>query len=242
MRPSSLPLLPARRRRRAFTLTEMMTAVAIMGLVSAGVIAFVHQALLTYYSSRARLMINNEVRVITTKIDTDAVTANYFCIYPAFSSRTTGSGSTLADASVADGGVGDMLVLVYTDPAQTSSGVSMINRIVGYYRQITNSTLNTGPVRRFDITISPAISASSAPMYTLLNTYVTGTITSYPEITSIAQGLENNAALNATTPALFYNFQNRSIIISAQLSELTAETGTSNTAGNTYNFTVSPRG
>jgi len=236
----SFPSVPA--RRRAFTIAEMMMALAIMGLVSAGVVAFVHQALLTYYGSRGRLMINNDVRAITNKMDTDAVTANYFCIYPGFSSRTTGSGATLADAAVADGGVGDMLVLVYTDPAQSTSGVSMINRLVGYYREVTNATLNTGPVRRFDITISPAVSAASAPMYSILNTYVTGTIGSYPQLTSIAQGLENNAALNATTTSLFYNYQNRSILVSAQLSELVAEKGSGNQVGNTYNFTVSPRG
>ncbi len=233
------PRLP---RRRAFTIAEMLMALTIAGFVSAGTAAFLHQAVLTYYVNRARLIINRDIRSFTTTMDTDAVTANYFAIYPGFSTRSTTVGSVTTDAALADGGVGDFLVLIYTDPAQTGTGVSMINRIVGYYREITNSTLNTGPVHRFDLTISPAVSASSAPLYQILNTYVTGTAASYPTITQIAQGLENNAALNAPITSLFYNFKNRSILISAQVSELQTEAGNGTQTGNTYNFTVSPRG
>jgi hypothetical protein len=73
-------------------------------------------------------------------------------------------------------------------------------------------------------------------------TYVTGTAASYPTIEEISQGLELNNALSTTTPALFYNRQNRSVLVSAQVSEIQAEAGTNTQTGNTYNFTVSPRG
>ncbi len=233
-----------RSKRRAYTLVEMLMAVGIMGLVSAVMVSFTKQAMKLYYADTARLKINHDIRAFTTQMDTDAVTANYFLIYPGFGSLTTGSGSTLADASVTDGGVGDLLVLVYTDPAQAATGTSMITELIGYYRQITDTTLNNGPVHRFDIPISPSVAANSAPMYQIINTYVTGSASSpaYHIVTQLAQGLENNAAQNATTPALFYNRQNRSIIINAQVSELQSEQGASTQVGNTYNFTVSPRG
>lgn len=219
-----------------------MVAVAVMGLIGAGMVSFLRQTMLMYYSDRARFMISNDVRSFTAKLDTDAVTANFFCIYPGFSTRSTTVGSVTSDASVSDGQVGDLLILVYTDPASTGTGTSMINKLVGYYREITNSTLNTGPVHRFSIDVSPAVAANSAPMYQLLNTYVTGTPDSYPTINQISQGLEINAALNTVTPALFYNRQNRSILVSAQVSATLSEAGDTKRTGNTYNFTVSPRG
>ncbi len=238
--PASAPVPIS--RRRGFTTSELMVAVVIMGFVAAGIGSFLRQMSLMYYSDRARILISKDMRKFTTKLDDDAVTANYFCIYPGFSSRSVTVGSVTSDAAVADGEVGDLLVLVYTDPASTGSGTSMINRLVGYYREITNSTLNTGPVHRFDVTISPAVAASSNPMYVILNTYVTGTAASYPTIEEISQGLELNNALSTTTPALFYNRQNRSVLVSAQVSEIQAEAGTNTQTGNTYNFTVSPRG
>ena len=229
-----------RARRLGFTMAEILVAVVIMGLLGSGMVSFLKQATLMYYADRARFMISNDVRSFTARLDTDAVTANFFCIYPGFSNRSTTVGSVTSDAAVSDGEVGDFLVLVYTDPAST--GTSMINKLIGYYREITNASLNTGPVHRFEINISPAVAANSSAMYQLVNTYVTGTVSSYPTITQISQGLELNNALNTTTPALFYNRQNRSILVSAQVSALLSEEGNGSQTGNTYNFTVSPRG
>jgi hypothetical protein len=238
MKPT--PVRP--RKNRAYTLVEMMVALGVMGFVSIGTVSFTRQAFKMYYADTARLKINHDIRSFTAKLDSDAVTANYFLVYPGFSTRTTGSGATLADAAVSDGQVGDMLILVYTDPASTTTGVSMITELVGYYREITDTTLNNGPVHRFDITLSPSVAANSGAMYTILNTYVTGTASSYPIITQIAQGLDTNLSGSTPTPALFYNRQNRSVMVSAQVSELQAEQGSSYQVGNTYNFTVSPRG
>src|SRR6185295_9864088 len=103
-------------------------------------------------------------------------------------------------AGVANGQVGDFLVLVYTDPAQSSLGISMITKLVGYYREVTNTTLNTGPVHRFSIDLSAApVNAKSAPMYTIVSNAVTGTASSYPIVTQLAQGLAINTTGAATT-------------------------------------------
>ena len=217
-----------------------------MGFATIGIVAFMRQALKLYYADRAEQMINRDIRSFTNRIEVDAVTANYFCIYPNFSTRSTTTGSVVTDAAVTDGQVGDMLVLVYADPASASTGVSMITRIVGYYREVTDTTLNNGPVRRFDITISPSINAAdtaNSPMYKVLNTYVTGSISSYPIVTQIAQGLSSaTVTQTVATPPLFYNRLNRSIMISAQITASLTEKGITSQTGNTYNFTVSPRG
>jgi prepilin-type N-terminal cleavage/methylation domain-containing protein len=230
------------RRHAGFSFIELMIASTIMALVVVGMVSAFSQGSKVYYMDRARLMINRDIRSFTSQIDSDAVTANFFVLYPNFSTRSTTAAGVTTDASVVNGQVGDFLVLVYTDPAQTGYGVSMINRIVGYYREVTDSTLNTGPVHRFDITLGTAVSTTSNPMYTIVNNVVTGTAASYPIVTQLAQGLATNASGTTVTPALFYNFQNRSIMIDTQFSESLTEVGTTSQTGNTYNFTVSPRG
>jgi prepilin-type N-terminal cleavage/methylation domain-containing protein len=238
-----------RRLQRGFTLVETLVAVTIIGVASVGMLAFLRQGLKMYYADRARLMINRDIRTFTSKMDSDAVTANYFCLYQDFNTR----GSASVDASLVDGQVGDFLVLVYTDPAMTGTGVSMVTDLIGYYREITDSTLNTGPVHRFTAHLATPVDAKLTPMFTILSNNVTGNISSYPVVTQLAQGRATVTTLNVgsadevavatTTPRLFYNRQNRSIMISAQISESLneARTSTSN-VGNTYNFTVSPRG
>lgn len=232
--------LSAPPRHRGFTLVEALVGMTVLGLACVGIIAFLQQGLKMYYMDRARLLINRDIRTFTSQMDTDAVTANFFCLYPDFNTRS--SGSPAADAAVADGQVGDFLVLVYTDPSLTSAGVSMITRLVGYYREVTNTTLNTGPVHRFDITLGTPVNVKSAPMYTIVNNVVTGSAASYPIVTQLAQGLATNTSGAAVTPALFYNRQNRSVMIDTQISESLTERGTTSQTGNTYNFTVSPRG
>ncbi|MSU23225.1 MAG: prepilin-type N-terminal cleavage/methylation domain-containing protein [Opitutus sp.] len=242
--------LIVRRINRGFTMVEILMAVTILGLASIGIVAFLQQGLKMYYADRARLMINRDIRSFTNKMDSDAVTANFFMLYQDFNTRTTGSPAV--DGALADGQVGDFLVLVYTDPALTSTGVSMVTGLVGYYREITNSTANTGPVRRFAVTVSPSVDIKSAPMYTILANAVTGSISSYPIVTQLAEGRATVTTLAAggleevagvtVTPRLFYNRQNRCVMVNAQISESLTERGSTTTVGNTYNFTVSPRG
>jgi prepilin-type N-terminal cleavage/methylation domain-containing protein len=232
-----------RGRRPGFTLVELMIAVTLTGLATVGLVAFLRQSLMIYYSVRAEHTINRDIRAITGRLASDAVTANYFCLYPNFSTRTELVNGVAVDGSLVDGQVGDFLVLVYVDPAQASTGTSMITKLVGYYREVTDSTRNNGPVRRFEIPLSTPVDAKSTPMFEVLNTFVTGSISSYPALSQLAQGLAaNTATQTVVTPPLFYNLLNRSVMISAQISASLTEKGVSAQTGNTYNFTISPRG
>jgi prepilin-type N-terminal cleavage/methylation domain-containing protein len=233
----------AHRRHRGFTLTEILIAVTVMGFATIGIGAFFRQALMIYYSVRAEHMISRDVRAFTNRITMDAVTANFFCLYLNFNTRTVTVDGVVVDGGLVDGQVGDFLVLVYVDPAQAATGTSMITKLVGYYREVTDTALNIGPVRRFEIALPTPVDAKSAPMHQILNSYVKGTISSYPAITQLAQGLTaNTATQTVATPPLFYNRLNRSVMIRAQISASLTEKGVTALTGNTYNFTVSPRG
>ena len=244
--------LSVHRINRGFTMVEILMAVTILGLASVGIIAFLQQGLKLYYADRARLMINRDIRSFTAKMDSDAVTANFFILYQDFNTRTAINGGSTVDGALADGQVGDFLVLVYCDPAMTTTGVSMVTDLVGYYREITNATANTGPVRRFAVHLATSVDVKSAPMYTILANAVTGSISSYPVVTQLAEGRATITTLASngideltvvtTTPRLFYNRQNRCVMVNAQISESLTERGATTNVGNTYNFTVSPRG
>ena len=99
-----------------------------------------------------------------------------------------------------------------------------------------------GPVRRFDVLISPSVAVGSTTntgvtpavytMYDLLNLYQpTSSAHTNPRVIQLAQGLSNGT--------LFYNFLDRSIMIKGQIQE---QGNLVKKAVNTYNFTVSPRG
>jgi len=227
------------RRPRGFTMTEMMVALVVLGLTMASVVAFTYQGLNVYAYDSGRLLVNNDMRKFTGDMVTDAVYSNYFRIYPDFNTRSTTTAGVTTDAYVRDGQTGDFLVLVFAD-TDSSTGLTTISRLIGYYRDATSTT--SGPVRKFDVTVSPAAeigtttnTGSSPPVYTmydLLNAYApTSTIHSNSIVIQLASGLASGN--------LFYDFYDRSIMVRGQITESGSLV---NNAVNTYNFTVSPRG
>ena len=227
-------------------MTELMIALTVLGLAMAGVVTFTYQALNTYYYDSGRLLVNHDMRKFTGDMATDAVYSNYFRIYPNFATRSTVVAGVTTDASVRDGQSGDFLVLVFTDPAtELSTGKITVNELIGYYRDPAdpaNPSTSMGPVRRFDVLISPSVIIGSTTntgvspavytMYDLLNLYQpVANAHSNPLVIQLAQGLSNGT--------LFYDFQDRSVMIRGQIQE---QGNLVRKAVNTYNFTVSPRG
>ncbi len=239
---------PSFTRRTGFTLVEILVAIGIMGFAVAGAVTFMGQAQKTYYYDTSRLLLNADMRKFTQQMTTNAVFANYFLIYPNFQTRsvttTTGNVTTTVDANVNDGMPGDFLVLVSGD-TDAVTGKTTINQLVGYYRDPNDPTsaTSTGPVRTFNINLSPAVDPTATPVWSLLNTYVpTTTAHTNPIVIQLAQGLAGTTSVTGNTTSnscLFYNFYDRSVMIKGQIIE---QNGLNRKAVNTYNFTVSPRG
>jgi len=221
-------------RARGFTLVEILVATTIMGLVAAGAISFGIQSLNIYHYDAGRLLVNKDIRSFTQEMTSNAVYSNYFRIYPNFTSRSsTDDDGVTSDLSVRDGESGDFLVLFF-DNTNTTTGVKTITRIIGYYRDPADPSdpASSGPVRKFDVTLNPAVDAASTTLASLLDTYApTSGAHTNPTVVQLAQGLSNGS--------LFYDFKDRSVMIKGQI----IETGNQmRRAVNTYNFTVSPRG
>ena len=225
---------PSLRASSGFTLVEVLVTTALLGLLGVGVFAMFMQSLNLYHFDAAKLRVNRDIRTFTSEMTDNATYANYYMVFPDFETRSSSETyedaegdqqSRTIDASVNHGESGDMLVLVYTDV----DAPSKINRLVGYYRDADDEDTE-GPVRTFDITISPS---SSAPIWTLLPGV--GTRSDWPEVIEISKGLANGK--------LFYNFRDRSVMVKGQIIH---RGGIGKTryerATNTYNFTVSPRG
>ena len=228
---------PCWRAAKAFTLAEVIVGSTLLGLITVGAIALTRQVLYVYYYDTGRILVNKDIRSFTQRMDTDAAYANYFLIFPNFSTRVA-SGK---DANVADGNSGDFLLLVTTvtcvqnDTPATGmvAGNNYITNLTGYYRDATTTT--SGPVRRFSVTVPYAdpTKLGAAPISSLLNTYAPTTNSSNNAIIiQLAQGLANGT--------LFYDFQDHSVMVRGQIIESGGQGNRK--AVSTYNFTVSPRG
>lgn len=219
---------PRRTRSGGFTLVEVIVSITLFGLVMVCSLPVMLQSLNTYSYEVGKLFINRDIRTFTSELTDNATYANYFLIFPSFTNRsttTTVNGvSVTTDTSVNDGLSGDFLVLVFKDDADDTK----VSRLVGYYRDPAdpNSTTSQGPVRTFDMTISPS---SSAAVWTLLP--ATSTMHTNTQVLQLSIGLANNK--------LFYNYYDRSIMVKG---EIFHSGSLIKGATNTYNFTVSPRG
>lgn len=221
---------PLSRRQRGLTLTEILIALTIVGLASVGALQLLIQGLNIYHYDQGRILVNEDIRSFTTDMSRDAVYSNFARVLPDFSTRSVTSGGTTRDAFVADAQSGDCLLLFYCDT--DTSGVTTINRIVGYYRTPASQNDPKGPVRRFVRDISPAVNPATTPIYQILNTHVpANTANTNPVVLQLAQGLADGK--------LFYNYKDQAVMVRGQIIE---EGNTRRRAVNTYNFTVAPRG
>jgi prepilin-type N-terminal cleavage/methylation domain-containing protein len=219
-----LPAPKSLRSSRGYSLVEILVAVTLMGIITAGVLSFVFQAVRIYVYDGGRLMVNKDMRTFTSSLANDAVASNYFRIYPDFQTRTS---------FVTDGTSGDFLILAYTNTNATT-GTFYTTQLVGYYRDVPASSVDPaalGPVRRFNVAIASADQLKDLP--TLIAQYVpTSSSSSNPVVIQLAQGLSDGS--------LFYDYRDRSVMVRGQIVDYGSSGARA--AINTYNFTVSPRG
>lgn len=247
-RPCRFPFSGSRRAPRGFTLVEILIATTIAGIVSASLVSIIFQALKIYDYDDKKITVNRYIRDFTTELAGNATFANYALIFPDFSTRAkvspvfnpdTGEIDTAGiNVPAEDGQSGDMLVLVFVDPANDER----IQRIVGYYRDAPpavevdpdDDTAKAGPVRRFELNFNPSSASSAVNLLPAIST-----INTWPEVIELSEGLSDGR--------LFHNFYGRSIMVNGEIiqrgdRENDGKKDGFRVARNTYNFTVSPRG
>jgi prepilin-type N-terminal cleavage/methylation domain-containing protein len=154
-------LSPTARLRAGFTVSELLIAMTIGAIVSTLVMAFFVFNLRSIFHGEQKLLINGDIRDLTSTMMQQARAANFSVIYPSFYAQnsTTGlpvfRGRTFVDGSttvtvpeyrVRAEEAGDFLVLVYTadnsifdsrfynaDPTDDPIHQVQVTRIVGYW-------------------------------------------------------------------------------------------------------------
>jgi prepilin-type N-terminal cleavage/methylation domain-containing protein len=112
-------------RRRGFTLSELLMSMTITSLTLAMVLPFFIFNLRSIFHGEQKLLINGDIRELTTTMMENAREANYFTLYQSFSSRTTPATVSVQRDANGDGSfneldrrlagdTGDFLVLVFT--------------------------------------------------------------------------------------------------------------------------------
>lgn len=111
--------MPTNRSRSAFTLTELMVALAVAGVISLIFASFMKSNLSLNYFTAGKINVGKDVRDFTVHLSDAGRMASDFRIFPSFQDRTE---------SVSDGRSGDYLVFYYTDEN------NRLVRLIGFYR------------------------------------------------------------------------------------------------------------
>lgn len=206
----------ARPTHSGFTLVETLMVLGISSFIVVGVLGFYVQFYKIGFVNEQRNRINRDVRQLTGELAQAGRQANYFTIYNSYQS---GDRDEASDRRL-DGGSGDMLVFVYNNEDGAIEGMS------GYFRDVAGGDNDAeGPVRRFELTFSPA---STATVESLIPSEKD--LAASPEVVELSRGLSNGK--------LFYNYWGRSIMVNGQI----YHGNDAKRVTETYNFTISPRG
>lgn len=216
--------------REAYTFTEIMVSLTLLGFIISGILPFFLQTSTSFFVTEEKLKANNDVRKFTSQMVDRAREANHYVLYRSFSATDRDG----ADDRQRDGESGDFMVLIYHGtPAGTAPLITRpIRRVVGYYRASPNPSDSSqeGPVRTFDSDVDTwgVTFPSTQPIENALPS--AANLSSFRQVIELSKGLSNQR--------LFYNFHNRCIMVKGEFVHGSAIKRVTNT----YNFTVSPRG
>lgn len=250
-----------KQRRPGFTLVEILIATSIFAIVTVGLTRLMIQLLSIYHYDTGKILVNRDIRKFTMEMTENATYANYFKIFPSYTSisRTVDTYVNVADPEagfttaaaanyVPEGQSGDCLVLVYKDPADDR----IVSRLIIYYRvggtpsptpAAGIKVFNRGALRKLEITPN-----SMLPILQLIPEIPNPTANPIV-LQSVGVQSPTLVQVPGSNPAtfqswgLFYNFFDQSVILKGELIQTGAQINTKNvSATNTYNFTISPRG
>ncbi|MBK1880387.1 type II secretion system protein [Pelagicoccus mobilis] len=174
--------------RRGFTLTEMVVATAVFGVIMGAVMSFLLSSKNFSSYNQGKLLINRDIRKFTSELGDYATYSSFFIIYNSFKNRV----------EMNEGQSGDFLLLAFVDETDPSAYTAL----VGYYRSA--STTTAGPVRKFAIKFDPPRSEDIEDLIPATSSEGT-----HPEVIELSRGLSDGQ--------LFYNFFGRSITVQGEI-------------------------
>ncbi|MCH8527272.1 MAG: prepilin-type N-terminal cleavage/methylation domain-containing protein [Kiritimatiellae bacterium] len=221
-----------------FTLVEVMIALTIMVSVLAMASGFLVESTLINFKSTAKNNINRELRNTINRMAIEAKQSNFFLIYE---SAEDGERYDRDDRRRPNES-GDALLLVFKSGYPDMEGLGMdplrdprpITRVILYYRD-PNTEIDgvlVGPVMRWekDFTNSPVTDPEEIREVEMLLPPFATLRNESRQVMAFSEGLVNGR--------LFYNFQNRTIMINGRI----LHGNQAKWVTDTYNFSISPRG
>lgn len=217
-----------KKQRRGFTLIEIMTASSIMTIMGFSVFSFTTNIVKTVFTSEQKIRINNDMRKLTNEMTNFARNADSFILYESFFSdfRQPTAGNEFADYRLQDGRSGDCLVIIDygEDPNPQDSDPAPIERIICYFRDVTDIEYNKGPVMKFDLDIN------GSDQYKNPEELIPSSTTDAKRVVELTEGIADNK--------LFYRFRKDAVMING----IIEHGNEAKRITDTYNFTISTRG
>lgn len=176
------------RKKGGFSLTEVMVATAVFGVVMGAVLSFLLSSKNFTSYNQGKLLINRDIRKFTSELGDYATYSSYFIIYNSYRNRL----------EMNEGQSGDFLLLAFVDESDPEAYTAL----VGYYRSATTTT--AGPVRKFALKFDPPRKEDVEDLIPSIDSEGT-----HPEVIELSRGLSDGQ--------LFYNFFGRSITVQGEI-------------------------
>lgn len=253
--------------KRGFTVVEIMVAVAILSVVTLGLVQFNFVLFNNAFDSRETVEVAEKIRTFTSNLSRDGRSSRKIILYQGIPGTTADLG---LDRRLADGQTGDMVVFVHVRPERIQDAAVgtaqrfLLQNIIVYARvPDANDSEGRGPVLRYEIRdgvhfnadpdnldeISirddPATNIIGELLAEMLVPGHTQTLLNRPprqsEVVELARGLADGN--------LFRNFRDNSIVVNGEIvaGNFRRQDGQLVVQGNrfvnnTYNFTITRQG
>lgn len=209
---------------KAFTLTEVLIAMTILAMTMAIAMTLFMDSFKLTFVSNAKNEINSDIRAITREMSDIARQANYSLIFKSIEESERDSKEDIQGIS----STGDALVLFFEGAPLNPQNYSdrPTDRIVIYYRKVTNPEENLGPVMKYDKTIT---GSERVKYFINLIPSQSEIEAKADEVIALSEGLANQQ--------LFYNIGNKAVMVNGKI----VHGNEAKRVTDTYNFTISTR-
>lgn len=237
------PIHPRTRRRRGFTLLEIMVATTIATVaLSVGVGALISSSRMVYDSSR-RLELNSKIRMFTDRFAKDTIDANAYFVMTSYASLDGSADLIGADEDsaeinkpLASGLSGDCVVLEYRDDPDRRSAIT---RLRVYFRDTLDADAGA-PIRYLEVAIPEADQTLS--LNELVNDHVNLSDNRGSHPTLVSYNVSGIIPSDGSeVKPIFFNHNDRAVSVNFRMETEGTDNGPARRSASAYNFTISPR-